>query len=141
MAGAGTLRVRTLARASALLILTLGCLALAWPTGFVTIVAAMQVPPALYLAAAIRFTVGVSFLAAAKGSRATLPLFFLGFVMVVGGIVTPIIGQGLARPILDAWTNGGDGIVRGWGVAALVLGGFARWALGPREETPPPQHS
>ena len=124
--------MRTLARAAALLILGLGLLALAYPAGFAALVNALQPPPALYVAAALRFTIGVAFLAAARGSRATLPLFFLGLIMVVGGIATPIIGQGMARPILDAWNAGETGIVRGWGVAAAVLGGFALWALGPR---------
>lgn len=128
----GARAVRTLARASALLIIALGLVALLYPAGFAAIVAALQPPPALYLAAALRFAIGVTFLAAIPGSRATLPLFFLGVVMVVGGVVTPIIGQGLARPILDAWNEGGVWIVRGWGVAAMGLGGFARWALGPR---------
>lgn len=128
MAGTG----RVAARASALLILALGLLALTYPAGFAGLVSALQVPPALYLAAALRFLVGVSFLSAARGSRAAIPLAFLGMVMVVGGIVTPIIGQGMARPILDAWIHGGDGIVRAWGVAAGVLGSFAFWALRPR---------
>lgn len=92
----------------------------------------LQPTPWLYLGAALRFGVGVSFLAATKGSRATLPVFFLGVVMVAGGVVTPFIGQGLARPILDAWNHGQTGIVRGWGVSAMVLGGFALWALQPR---------
>lgn len=132
MAGAGTLTVRLFARAAALLILALGLLALAYPAGFAAIVAALQPPPALYVAAALRFLIGVVFLAAARDSRATLPLFFLGMIMVAGGIVTPFIGQGLARPILDAWNAGESGIVRGWGGAAALLGGFALWALGPR---------
>lgn len=128
MAGPG----RIAARASALLILALGLLALTYPAGFAALVGALQIPPALYLAAALRFLVGVSFLSAARDSRATLPLFFLGLVLVIGGIATPIIGQGMARPILDAWLQGGNGIVRAWGIAAGVLGGFAYWALRPR---------
>lgn len=127
--------VRSLARASALLILTLGLLALAYPPGFAALVNSLQAPPALYLAAALRFAIGVSFLAAAKGSRGTLPLIALGLVMVVGGLVIPIMGQGMARPILDAWITGGNAIVRGWGVAAVVLGGFALWALQRRVPT------
>ena len=124
--------IRTFARAAALFILALGVLALFYPPGFAALVGALQPPPALYVAAALRFLIGVVFLAAARGSRATLPLFFLGVIMVAGGIVTPIIGQGLARPILDAWNAGETGIVRGWGIAAGVLGGFALWALEPR---------
>ena len=123
---------RLSARASALLILLLGLVAITYPTGFAALLSAWQTPPALYLAAALRFAIGVSFLAAARDSRGTFPLYFLGVVMVVGGLIIPVIGQGMARPILDAWINGGNGIVRGWGVAAAVLGGFALWALQPR---------
>jgi hypothetical protein len=120
------------ATVAAIMIIGLGLLALGYPAGFAAIVGALQERPLLYLAATLRFLVGASFLWAAPISRATLPLFFLGFVMVLGGIVTPIIGQGLARPILDAWLDGDTVIMRGWGVAATLLGSFALWALRPR---------
>ena len=94
--------------------------------------AAFQPSPWIYLSAALRIGVGASFFAAARGSRATLPLFLLGLVMVAGGLVMPFIGQGMARPILDAWTSGATGIVRGWGIAATAVGVFTLWALGPR---------
>lgn len=123
---------RVAARASALLILTLGLLALVYPVGFAALVAAFQLPPWLYLSALLRVGMGVSFFAAARGSRATLPLFLLGLVMVAGGVVMPFIGQGMTRPILDAWTSGATGIVRGWGIAAAVVGAFTLWALRPR---------
>jgi FtsH-binding integral membrane protein len=120
------------ALAAATLILGLGLLALIVPAWFAAIVAALQTPPLLYLAALLRFTIGVLLLRAADGSRARLAVFFLGFVMVLGGLVTPIIGQGLARPILDAWLQGGEAVVRGWGVAATLLGAFLLWALKPK---------
>ena len=123
---------RRLARVGALVILCLGLLALVSPASFASVVAWMQVPPRLYLAALIRFSVGVLLLRAASISRAKLALFFIGGVMIVGGVVTPIIGQGLARPILDAWREGGVMIVRGWGLAAAGLGGFLLWALVPK---------
>jgi hypothetical protein len=124
------------AQGAALLILSLGLLALVLPSRFAGLVAALQAPPLLYLAALLRFSVGVSLLFAASISRARFALFFLGSVMVLGGIATPIVGQGMARPILDAWQQGGDVIVRGWGLAAFALGGFLLWALAPRTEVP-----
>ncbi|HVX87360.1 MAG TPA: hypothetical protein VG940_00420 [Gemmatimonadales bacterium] len=124
--------MRRPAYVSASLILVLGLIALLIPAWFAALLAWFQQVPELYLAAALRFGVGVTFLLAFNTSRGRLALFFLGVVMVAGGIATPIIGQGLARPILDAWNNGGHLIVRGWGVAAIVLGGFSLWALGPR---------
>jgi hypothetical protein len=122
------------ANAAALLILSLGALALTFPAVLAAIVSLMQPPPMLYVAAALRLLIGIIFLSAAGDSRATLAVFFIGVVMVLGGIVTPFIGQGLARPILDAFLDGEIAIVRGWGIGAMTLGGFALWALKPRSE-------
>lgn len=124
--------MRRPAQIAALLVLALGFLALFVPGSFAALVETMQDPPMLYVAAFLRIAVGGTFFLAAKSSRATLAFHFLGMVMVAGGIVTPIIGQGLARPILDAWLNGGHAVVRGWGVAAIVLASFILWALQPR---------
>lgn len=124
--------MRRPAYVAALLILTLGLLALLLPAQFAALVEVMQLPPMLYVAASLRLAIGVTFFLAARSSRATLAFYFLGMVMAAGGIVTPIIGQGLARPILDAWLSGGSAIVRGWGVAAILLGSFTIWALRPR---------
>jgi hypothetical protein len=128
--------MRRPAYVSALLLLTLGLMALAVPQWFVAIVAAMQEPPMLYVAALLRFGVGVTFLLAYESSRGRLALFFLGIVMVMGGIATPFIGHGLARPILDAWLQGGVAVVRGWGVGASLLATGALFALRPRLPRP-----
>ena len=120
------------AQSAALLILALGLLAIVAPGRFAGIVATMQEPPRLYLAALLRLTIGAALLVGANSSRAKLAVYFIGGVIALGGVVTPIIGQGLARPILDAWTQGGDMIVRGWGLAAVGLGGFLLWALVPK---------
>ena len=114
------------------MILGLGLVALLAPGQFATLLAVLQPPPMLYVAAALRVGVGVAYLLAARSSRATIAFYFLGMVMLAGGVVVPFIGQGLARPILDAWESGGTGIVRGWGVAAILLASFAFWALQPR---------
>ena len=114
------------------LVLGLGVLALLAPGQFAALLAMLQLRPALYIAAVVRAGVGVTYLLAARSTRATIAFYFLGMVMVAGGIAVPIIGQGLARPILDAWERGGTGIVRGWGIAAIVLAAFAFWALQPR---------
>ena len=123
---------RRWAQGGALLILALGLFAIVAPGGFAGMVAAMQEPPRLYLAALLRLAIGTALIAGAGSSRARLAVFFLGGVIALGGLVTPIIGQGIARPILDAWEQGGDAIVRGWGAAATGLGTFLLWALVPK---------
>jgi hypothetical protein len=123
--------VRRPAYFAASLILCLGLFALVAPAHFIGLVSAMQPPPKLYVIAAIRVGMGVSFLFAAEGSRARLAVAFLGFVLVAGGLVTPFIGQGIARWIVDAAPPEGGAVVRGWGIAALILGAFTFWALQP----------
>jgi hypothetical protein len=124
--------VRRPAYVAASLILCLGLFALVAPAQFIELVSAMQPPPKLYVIAAVRVGMGVAFLFAAEGSRARLAVAFLGFVLVAGGIVTPFIGQGIARWIVDAAPPEGGAVVRGWGIAALILGAFTFWALQPR---------
>lgn len=124
--------MRRPAAVAAIAIIALGALAIIAPPKFAGVVSLMQDPPMLYVAALIRVTIGATFLLAYPHARGRIVLFFLGVVMVMGGIVTPIIGQGLARPILDAWLQGGDWVVRGWGFGAILLGVAALVSLRPR---------
>jgi hypothetical protein len=126
------IKQRRMAQGAALLILILGLLAIVAPGRFAGIVAMMQEPPRLYLAALLRLTIGTALLLGAGSSRAKLAVYFIGGVIALGGLVTPMIGQGIARPILDAWQQGGDVIVRAWGAAATGLGAFLLWALVPK---------
>lgn len=124
--------MRRPAYVAAILIIGLGLVAVVLPPTFAEIVAIMQEKPMLYVAALIRLTIGATFLLAYPHARGRIVLFFLGIVMIMGGLVTPIIGQGLARPILDAWLQGGDWVVRGWGIGAILLGAISLFALRPR---------
>ena len=121
--------MRPLAYASIGLILALGLCGLMAPSFFVAIVGPMQAPPALYVAALIRTTVGVILFLIAPRARAPLLFRMLGAVIAVGGAVTPFLGEAMGRRILETWSQGGSGTVRGWGLAAVALAGLLFRAL------------
>jgi hypothetical protein len=109
------------------------------PEIFRRAVGAMQVPPALYVAAAIRLAVGVALVAAAPGSRAPWPLRIPGAAIAIGGVLTPFWGETMARTVLSSWDAAGPGMARLWCAAGAILGAFIIWALTPmtaRSRTP-----
>jgi len=106
------------------LMASLGVLGAYVPEVFVAVVSFFQPPPMIYLAALIRVGVGVILWLAAPESKT--PLFFrlFGGFIVLGGILTPIIGARIGRTILDIWVSYGHAMVRTWGLVAAMLGVF-----------------
>ena len=117
----------------------IGVMGLVSPDIFRRAVGAMQIPPALYVAAAIRLAVGVALVTAAARSRARWPLRILGAAIAIGGILTPFWGETMARAVLSSWDAGGLGMARLWSGVGAILGAFIIWALTPmttRSHTP-----
>lgn len=114
-----------------LLIAAEGALGLVVPGAFVSIVRFFQVPPVIYMAAVVRVLIGVVLVRAAPASRAPSVLRILGFVVAIGGLLTPFVGTRLANVILGWWTTGGTGVVRMWAGFALVLGVIILYAVAP----------
>lgn len=113
-----------------LLIAVQGLLGLAAPDLFVRVIRFFQNSPVIYLAAIIRVAVGVALVRAAPASRARRGLQILGIIIVVGGLLTPFVGERAAHVILDSWSAGGPGIVRLWASIALAIGVFILYAVG-----------
>jgi hypothetical protein len=115
-----------------LFIAALGMLGVAAPKTFLLTVSFFQVPPAIYLAAVIRTIVGVVLVGAAPASRAPKVLRVLGFVIVIGGLLTPFVGIWLGDVIIDWWSAWGNGMVRLWDGAGAALGAFIIYAVAPK---------
>jgi hypothetical protein len=128
-AGGRFLMRRRLGILAGALIAIIGVTGLVSPDIFRRAVGAMQMPPALYVAAAIRFTVGVALVAAAPASRAPWPLRILGAAIAIGGMLTPFWGEAMARTVLSSWDAMGPGMVRLWSAAGAILGAFIIWTL------------
>ena len=120
------------ARLIGLLIVAQGVLGLVAPELFASVVKAFQTPPVIYLAALIRIAVGVVLVLAAPASRVPTGLRCLGALIVIGGLLTPVLGVQFAKLVLAWWSEGGPAIIRIWAVAALAIGAFIVFAAAPR---------
>ncbi len=112
-----------------LLISLQGVVGLILPEQFVLIVRFFQVPPVIYLAAAIRLAIGIVLMRAAPASRSPIGLLLMGALIAIGGAVTPFFGTEIARIILDWWTEGGPMLVRACALGSLAIGGFIVYAV------------
>jgi hypothetical protein len=115
-----------------LLMAGLGGMGLIAPSDWIAMVSAMQSPPGIYVAAAIRMVAGAVIFFSATASRMPRTLRIIGAVIFVGGILTPFVGIWVAYVIKDAWTMGGHVAVRGWGAVAMMLGAFVFLSSMPR---------
>ena len=82
----------------------------------------------LYAAAAFRVAVGAVLILAAATSRMPRTLRILGVLIVLGGIVTPLIGVERAQAMVDWWAALGPTFMRGWALLALLFGAFIIYA-------------
>ena len=115
-----------------LFIAGLGMLGIVAPEAFLRSVAFFQVPPAIYLAAVNRTLIGIVLVRAAPASRAPKVLRVLGFVIAIGGLLTPFIGIWVGNAIIDWWSAWGTAMVRVWGGAGAAFGAFIIYAVAPR---------
>ncbi len=118
----------------ALLILAGGALGVFVPAGLVWVAEHFVTSGAFYVIAAVRVALGLVLISAASVSRAPKTIRFLGYLALVAGITTALIGlvaMERARAIIDWWLLQGSGLVRLTGVLILALGGFLAYACAP----------
>jgi len=108
-----------------------GVFGIAAPDVFLSALRYIQTPPVIYLAAAIRVVFGVVLFRAAPASRAPRVLRVLGFLIVIGGLLTPFFGVRIGHAILDWWSAGGPPLIRAWAGFSLALGVFIVYAVAP----------
>ena len=108
-----------------------GVLGLLLPDVFFGLIREIQRPPVIYLAAVVRVMFGVVLVLAAARSRAPMLLRALGILIVIGGLLTPIIGVQFAQVILGWWSESPT-VIRAWAGFALVLGTLIVYAAAPQ---------
>jgi hypothetical protein len=75
-----------------IVIAIVGAVGIVTPTSLVTIAGVFVTPIGLYAAAALRVALGTALVVAAPTSRTPTTLRVLGIIIIVGGLVTPLIG-------------------------------------------------
>ncbi|MFI5177761.1 MAG: hypothetical protein ACHQO8_04330 [Vicinamibacterales bacterium] len=126
--------MKTLAFVIGLLIAAIGIAGLLAPSGLVWIAQHAATSGAFYVIAVVRVAVGLVFISAAPASRAPKTLRILGYVVVVAGIATALIGlvgMELARTIIDWWLQRGANVIRLTGLVLIALGGCVAYACAP----------
>jgi hypothetical protein len=93
------------------LVAVLGAVGLIRPTSLLAVAGLFLTPAGLYAAAAFRI---------------------FGVVIVVGGLVTPLLGVERASALIGWWAAHGSLFMRIWAAVALAFGLYLAYALVPR---------
>jgi hypothetical protein len=89
---------------------------------------------AFYVIAIVRVAFGLVLISAAAASRTPKFLRVAGYIIVVAGIATALVGLfdvGSARAIIAWWLQQGSAVIRLTGIPITVLGGFVAYACAP----------
>jgi hypothetical protein len=126
--------MKNLAFVFALLILAVGVLGVALPSGLVWIAQHSVTSAAFYVLGAVRVAFGLLLISVAPASRAPRALRVFGWVIVIAGVTTALTGlvaMDRARDVIAWWLQLGTGVLRLTGVLVLALGGFLAYACAP----------
>ena len=127
--------MKTLAFVFGLCILAVGAGGIFAPSGLVWIAQHFVVTSeAFYGLATVRVAFGLVLISVASASRAPKALRVLGYVILIAGIMTALmglVGIGRARASIECWLQQGSSVVRLTGVLILALGSFVAYACAP----------
>jgi len=115
-----------------IVIAVVGAVGIVVPASLLTVAGLFVTPAGLYAAAAFRLVLGTAVFVAAPTSRTPTLFRVLGVIIIVGGLVTPLLGVERARMILAWWAGQGSVFLRVWGGVALAFGLFLAYAIFPR---------
>lgn len=128
---------RLLATVMALLIAAIGVVGVAFPPALLEFGQSLQTPSALLVAAAIRIIFGSVLVWVASASRMPRTLRVIGFLMIVGGILTPVFGVERFQAILNWFSSQGPVLMRAWASVAVIFGLFVAYVVNSPRPPPP----
>ena len=114
---------------AAVLIAVMALFAIVSPGRFLDQFEAYDLPSKVWMLAAIRFVMGVSFWFAAPESGHPSAFRVLGVITVAAAVALPIMGaRGISR-LIDWWRQRPPVVVRVWGAIATGFALFLLWSL------------
>jgi hypothetical protein len=117
-----------------LCILVVGVGGIAVPSTLVWVAQHFTTSGAFYGIAIVRVALGLVLISAATASRTPKILRVVGYIIVVAGIATALVGRldvGSARAMIDSWLQQGSTVIRLTGIPIAVIGGFVAYACAP----------
>lgn len=115
---------KLLATVMAALIAALGVAGIASPSLLLEFGQSLQTPSALLVAAAMRIVFGAVLIWVAAASRMPRTLRVIGFLMILGGVLTPLFGVERFQAILGWFSSQGPLLMRAWAGTAVIFGLF-----------------
>ena len=126
--------MKTLAFCVALVFMAVGIVGILVPSGFVWVLQHVVTSGAFYIIATVRVAFGLALISAASVSRAPKALRVLGYLILIAGIITALmglVGMERARAIIEWELQQGTGFFRFAGILVLAIGGFIAYACAP----------
>jgi hypothetical protein len=126
--------LQTVAFVIGLLIAAFGAVGIISPTNLVWVAEHAVSSGVFYAVALVRVVFGLVLISVAAISRAPKTLRVLGFVILISGITTTVMGLiaiEQAHSIIKWWLQQGSAVVRLTGLLVFCLGGFVAYACAP----------
>ena len=120
---------KLLATVMAALIAAIGVVGVAFPSLLLEFGQSLQTPSALLVAAVIRIIFGAVLVWVASASRMPITLRVIGFLVIVGGILTPVFGVERFQAILNWFSSQGPLFMRAWASVAVIFGLFVAYVV------------
>jgi hypothetical protein len=120
---------KLVATVMAFLVAALGVVGVTSPSILLGLGQSLQTPSALLVAAALRISFGAVLVWVASASRMPRTLRIIGFLMIVGGVLTPVFGVERFQAILGWFSSQGPLLMRAWASIAIVFGLFVAHAV------------
>lgn len=120
---------KLLATVMAALIAAIGVLGVAFPSVLLEFGQSLQTPSALLVAAVIRIIFGALLVWVASASRMPRTLRVIGFLIIVGGVLTPLFGVERFQAILNWFSSQGPLLMRAWASTAVIFGVFVAYVV------------
>ncbi len=108
----------------------MGLCGLFFPSALRRFASFWQSQAGLWAAGLVRVVFGAALWATASSSRTPHALQALSVVTFVSGLVLPLIGPVRFEKLIDWWLRRSPALIRGWCLAAAILGGFVLWSTG-----------
>jgi hypothetical protein len=120
---------KLVATVMAFLVAALGVVGVTSPSVLLGLGQSLQTPSALLVAAVIRIVFGALLVWVASASRMPRTLRIIGFLMIVGGGLTPVFGVERFQAILGWFSSQGPLLMRTWASIAVIFGLFVAYAV------------
>jgi uncharacterized protein YjeT (DUF2065 family) len=119
----------------AILMMALGLAAVITPDRLLPFARFTTTPNGIYVAAAIRFLIGLILILAAGSSRFPTVLRVLGALVICAAIATIAMGSSGAQQMAERLERYAPNLIRAIGVFLIAVGGFVAYAMSGRRTT------